>query len=98
LADVADPLADFLRLAEQIAAGHGCCTAAGRQQGRQHAQGRGFASPIGSQKAEDFAGLDAQVDTGHGFNRADSSAERATQAVRFDHDFVSSCSCLSTAA
>ena len=70
LADVADALADPVRLAAQVAAGDGGLAAGGRQQRGQHAQGGGLAGAVGPQEAEDFAGLDVQVDAGDGFDGA----------------------------
>ena len=59
-----------LRLAEQVAAGDGGLAAGGRQQRREHAQRGGLAGAVGTEEAEDLAGFDAQVDAGHGFDRA----------------------------
>ena len=62
LRHVADPLADLLRLAAEVGAGHRRLTRCRRDERREHAQRGGLAGAVGAEEAEDLARADVQVD------------------------------------
>ena len=84
LADVADPLADLLRLAGHVAAGHHGRAAVDGQQGGEHPQRRRLAGAVGTEEAEDLAPGHLDAHAPDGVHAAPGGAERLLQVVGGD--------------
>jgi hypothetical protein len=65
-----DPLARAVGVAGHVDPRHLGLTGGDREQRREHAHGRRLAGPVGTQEAEDLAGVDLQVHAAHGLHRA----------------------------
>ena len=62
---VADPRAHLARLAGHVEPGHACSPARGGQIARQDPHRRAFPCPVGTEKTDDFALLDREIQVIH---------------------------------
>jgi hypothetical protein len=80
--DVADALLDLERLGHDVEAGHGGPSAIGLDHAGENLDGGRFPGPVGTEKAEDLTGGDAQVEA----VQSHPAAIAAPEVVGFDHE------------
>ncbi len=79
--EITDHALRLERLVFHVVSADGHATGAGREEARDHLHRGGFAGAVRAQKAQHFAFLDFEIDSGHGGNRA----EAFCQFLDFDH-------------
>jgi hypothetical protein len=77
----ADAPPDRGAVADDVDARDAGAAAGGREQGAQHAHGRGLAGPVRPEEAEDLAARDGEVDRAH---RLDAALEGALERAGLD--------------